>query len=117
MVETIKTYQGTDVSVSQCLVTLELMIGDADEAELANGDVIDASDAVTAINGLIWSMERREAEIELLRAALKPFAAFAEKAEAFVEARAKDGGSPILPSTDFRLADFRRARNAISSGD
>lgn len=49
-----------------------------------------------------------------LRAALKPFAEFAEKAEAFVEARAKDGGSPIYPVNDFRLADFRRAREALS---
>lgn len=54
------------------------------------------------------------AEIDRLRTALKPFAAFAEKAEAFVEARAKDNGSPILPSKDFRLADFQRARAALS---
>lgn len=47
-------------------------------------------------------------------AALEPFAAIFEKVEAFVEARAKDGGSPILPSSDFRLADFRRARAALS---
>lgn len=52
-------------------------------------------------------------EVERLQAALRPFAAFAEKAEAFVDARAKDGGSPILRSTDFRLADFRRARAAL----
>lgn len=59
-------------------------------------------------------INRLKSEIERLREALAPFAAFAEKAEAFVEARAKDGGSPILPSTDFRLADFRRARAAIA---
>lgn len=53
------------------------------------------------------------AEIDLLRDALRPFAAFSEKAEAFVAARAKDGGSPILPSTDFRLADFKRAAAAL----
>jgi hypothetical protein len=52
-------------------------------------------------------------EVARLRAALEPFAAFAEKAEAFVDARAKDGGSPILPVRDFRLADFRRAREAL----
>ena len=50
-------------------------------------------------------------QIEPLVDALKPFAAFADK---FVEARAKDGGSPILPSTDFRLADFTRAKSALS---
>lgn len=53
-------------------------------------------------------------EIAQLREALKPFAAFAEKADAFVAARAKDGGSPILPSKDFRLADFKRAAAALN---
>ena len=53
-------------------------------------------------------------QIEPLVDALKPFAAFADKAEQFVEARAKDGGSPIFPSTDFRLADFTRAKSALS---
>lgn len=53
-------------------------------------------------------------QIAKMRTALEPFAAFAEKAEAFVEARAKDSGSPILPSKDFRLADFQRARAALS---
>lgn len=47
------------------------------------------------------------------REALAPFAAFAEKAEGFVKARAEDGGSPILNSTDFRLADFKRADAAL----
>jgi len=51
--------------------------------------------------------------IEELEAALQPFARFAEKAEEFVEARAKDGGSPVMPSKDFRLADFRSARAAL----
>lgn len=48
-----------------------------------------------------------------LREALRPFAAFCEKAERFVQARAEQGGSPILPSKDFRLDDFRRARTAL----
>ncbi len=50
---------------------------------------------------------------ERLRAALKPFADFADKAEQFVAARAEDGKSPIMPTSDFRLADFRRARAAL----
>lgn len=45
--------------------------------------------------------------------ALQPFAAFCEKAEAFVAARAKDGGPTVLPTLDFRLADFRAARAAF----
>lgn len=60
----------------------------------------------------IMALER---ENTALREALAPFSAFAEKAEAFVAARAKDGGSPIMPSTDFRLADFKRAAAALSS--
>ena len=67
-IEIIKTYQGPDVSVSQCLVTLEGFIGDTNEQELDDGTVLDASDAVAAINGLIWSMEGCEAENERLRA-------------------------------------------------
>lgn len=51
-------------------------------------------------------------QIEPLIDALQPFAAFAEKAEKFVDDRSKDGGSPIMPSLDFRLADFKRAANA-----
>lgn len=62
-------------------------------------------------------MGEAAAEIERLREALAPFAAFAEKAEAFVIARAKDGGSPIMPSTDFRLADFKRAAAALTSDE
>lgn len=54
------------------------------------------------------------AQIEPLTEALKPFATFAEQAEQFVEDRAADGGSPIMPTTHFRLADFRRAKAAVS---
>lgn len=67
MIETLKTYQGQDVGASQCLITLESFIGDTNEQELDDGTVLDASDAVTAINGLIFSLERREAEIKSLR--------------------------------------------------
>lgn len=63
----IKTYTGSDVGASQCLVTLEGFIGDMDNAELADDSTVDTSDAVTAINGLIWSLEQRDAEIERLR--------------------------------------------------
>ena len=68
--ETIKVYHGNDVGASQCLVTLEGFIGDMDNAELADDSTVDTSDAVTAINGLIWSLEQRDTEIERLRAAL-----------------------------------------------
>lgn len=65
--ETIKTYQGSSIGASQCLVTLESFIGDMENAELADDSTVDASDAVTAINGLIWEIERREAEVERMR--------------------------------------------------
>jgi hypothetical protein len=70
-VETIKTYAGQDVGTSQCLVTLEVFIGDVDNTTSDDDSTIDTSDAVTAINGLIASLERREAEIERLRTALE----------------------------------------------
>ncbi len=53
-------------------------------------------------------------QIRPLTEALQPFAAFAEKAEQFVEARAADGGSPTLSTKDFRLSDFRRARELLT---
>ena len=68
--ETIKTYQGGGIGVSQCLVTLENFVGDVENVETIDDGTFDCSDAVTAINALIWEMEKREAEIERLRAAL-----------------------------------------------
>lgn len=53
------------------------------------------------------------AQIEPLTEALQPFAKFAEKAEQFVEDRAADGGSPIMPTKEFRLSDFRRAHELL----
>lgn len=77
---------------------------------------VDSPDGKTYLNTAARPMLREAADlIETMRAALRPFAAFADKAEAFVAARAKDGGSPILPSTDFRLSDFKQAAAALSS--
>lgn len=53
------------------------------------------------------ALQRENAE---LREALRPFGAFAEKAERFVQGRADFGGEPVMPTKHFRLADFRRAR-------
>ena len=54
-------------------------------------------------------------QIEPLTEALQPFAAFTEKAEQFVEAAAANNGSPIMPTKDFRLSDFRRARSLLTT--
>lgn len=54
-------------------------------------------------------------QIEPLTEALSPFAAFADKAEQFVEDRVKDGGGGIMPTKDFRLSDFRRAKTLLKS--
>jgi hypothetical protein len=54
-------------------------------------------------------------QIEPLTEALKPFAEFTEKVEQFVEQRAADGGSPMLPTNHFRLADFKRAQKCLTS--
>lgn len=53
-------------------------------------------------------------QIEPLVEALRPFANFAEKAEQFVDSRVEDGGSPIMPTKDFRLSDFNRARSVLT---
>lgn len=56
-----------------------------------------------------------DSEFRRLVEALRPFAEFAEKADQFVEARAKDNGSPIMPVNDFRLSDFRRVQAAFAA--
>lgn len=53
-------------------------------------------------------------QIEPLIDALRPFAAFADKAKRFVDDGVKNGGSPIMPPVkDFRLADFKRAQTLV----
>ena len=52
------------------------------------------------------------AALEEAREALKPFAEFAPKVEQFVDGTATFGGSPIMPTKAFSLADFRRAAKA-----
>ena len=57
------------------------------------------------------------AALERAREALGPFALFCPKVEAFVESRAEaanDTSTIMPPVKDFRLADFRRARNALA---
>lgn len=86
--ETIRTYAGSDAAVSQCLVALETFIGDVDgrdigfECEGEDGKryftddgTVDASDAVTAINGLIFTIERRERQLPAGDAAGAPISA------------------------------------------
>lgn len=80
MTETIKVYETSDVGASQSLVTLEGFIGDMDNAELADDSTVDTSEAVIAINGLIHSLEQRDAENERLRALLSEAAPYVDRA-------------------------------------
>lgn len=48
------------------------------------------------------------------REALLVFAAFSDKAEHFVEHKAKFGGTAIFPVKDFRLAHFRKAVEVVA---
>lgn len=66
--ETIKNYETSDTGASQSLVTLEGFIGDMGNGDFEDDNTVDTSDAVTAINGLIYSLERRDAEIARLTA-------------------------------------------------
>lgn len=73
--------------------------GDADdEVEFIRADLVD--DAVKAL--------------EEAREALRAFAAFSDKAERFVEHKAKFGGTAIFPVKDFRLSHFRRAVEVVA---
>ncbi len=103
--ETIKTYQGSSIGASQCLVTLENFIGDMENADLSDGSTVDASDAVTAINGLIWEIERREAEVERLRTSLGYFVGCAYPVSTEINPRGHAWrGEDAL---DFALAEAR----------
>jgi hypothetical protein len=81
---------------------------------VAEPEIIQSADGDWMCEDRVATIRNQIRKIARLRAALKPFADFCEKAEAFVEARAKDAGSPVLPSTDFRLSDFRKARAALT---
>lgn len=52
--------------------------------------------------------------LEEAREALLVFAAFSDKAERFVEHKAKFGGTAIFPVKDFRLAHFRKAVEVVA---
>jgi rubrerythrin len=65
--ETIKTYETEDAATSLHLVALEDFINTIDETETDDG-VIDASDAVTALNGIISALEDRDQRIAELQA-------------------------------------------------
>lgn len=52
--------------------------------------------------------------LEEAREALLVFAAFSDKAERFVEHKAKFGGTAIFPVKDFRLSHFRRAVEVVA---
>lgn len=70
-------------------------------------------DFTKAVSDLADEFVRLKEENERMREALKPFGAFCERAEGFVQARSEQGGSPIMPTKYFTLADFRRARAAL----
>lgn len=52
--------------------------------------------------------------LEEAREALSVFAAFSDKAERFVDHKAKFGGTAIFPVKDFRLSHFRRAVEVVA---
>jgi hypothetical protein len=66
----------------------------------------------------VWALEQADAATDRLTdalVALKPFADYAPYVSMFVEGRAAQGGSPILPTKHFRRADFERAAAVLAS--
>lgn len=55
------------------------------------------------------------AERDAAITALQPFAAFAEKARRYVQGRADFGGSPMMPTKQFRLVDFELAEKIVNA--
>lgn len=73
-------------------------------------------------NDLVWPDHADlvlwlEAELATSRAALRPFAEFAPYVDMFVEGRAAQGGSPVLPTKHFTRAHFEVARAALNTGE
>lgn len=66
----------------------------------------------------VWALEQADAAVTLLTdaaVALKPFADYAPYVSMFVQGRAAQGGSPILPTKHFRKLDFERAAEFIAA--
>lgn len=63
---------------------------------------------------LATTHQRALEALEEAREALLVFAAFSDKAERFVEHKAKFGGMAIFPVKDFRLAHFRKAVEVVA---
>lgn len=80
-------------------------------------DIRPILEAATRISTLEAENARLREQIKVKNEALEPFAAFEEKAKRFVQGRADFGGSPVMPTKHFRLADFERARSALSEGE
>lgn len=71
-----------------------------------------ASDRVYALlDAYEAERERADKATELL----KPFAAFADQAEGFVQARAEQGGSAKLATNRFRVEHFIAARRFVDA--
>lgn len=56
--ETIKNYTGTDPAIRDAFLELEGVIGDMENADLADGSTFDCSDAVKAMNVLLDALNR-----------------------------------------------------------
>lgn len=71
-------------------------------------------EAADAIEELATTHQRTLEALREAREALLVFAAFSDKAERFVEHKAKFGGTAIFPVKDFRLSHFRRAVEVVA---
>lgn len=69
---------------------------------------------VEELEGAATTHQRALEALEEAREALLVFAAFSDKAERFVEHKAKFGGTAIFPVKDFRLAHFRKAVEVVA---
>lgn len=76
-------------------------------------DGIECRDATISV--LEQDLAAAERHLAEAREALKPFADYAPYVSMFVEGRAAQGGSPILPTKHFRRADFERAASVLAN--
>lgn len=73
-----------------------------------------ASELDARAASLLSRAQSAEARVKVLEEAVRPFANYAPFVEMFVDGRVLQGGSPVLPTKSFRLADFQRAARALN---
>ncbi len=93
----------------------ELFNQGADALEKAEAERDDLLNEVTSFRSSFKEQVKLKTALKEAIELLKPFAAFADQTEGFVQARVEQGGSPKLATNRFRVEHFRAARRFVDA--